>query len=412
MAPIARKQAEKQLHVPVKGATITTRKSWENAAAQMCLSVPLDLYGGAMDLDTRVAEDLGQHLAQAIADVFELHDITTGYPRDGVVRLRGRFRVAPREAYDVVGPRFRQFGYTALFRKQADDQVILAEPGVPIARRLNPVTNLVLFLFTVASVIFAGLFFVSPVQTWSWSQIWPGLAFSGCLMAILVAHEMGHYLVARHVGVHISLPYFIPFPFSFFGTMGAAELMQGRPRDRRALLAVGSAGPLAGIVLALPTLILGLALSEVGPIPQGVPLAVEGNSLLYLALKFALFGRILPGGGYDVFIHPIAFAGWGGLLVTALNLIPVGQLDGGHIIYALLGKRVSWLIWPVLVALIILGIWWWPWYLWAGMLFFLGRIYAEPLDDLSPLTAGERALGILMLVILALVFVPVPFRIG
>lgn len=362
--------------------------------------------------ETYPAGELGAHLAQAIADIFELHDITTGFPRDGFVRLRGSLRLSAREAYDLIGPRFRQLGYTALLRQEAGEQVILAEPGVPQVRRLNPMVNLVLFVLTVASVIFAGLFFVAPVQAWTWEQIWPGLAFAASLMAILVAHEMGHYLVARRVGVNISLPYFIPLPINFFGTMGAAELMQGRPRDRRALLAVGSAGPLAGIILAVPILIVGLVLSEVGPIPQGVPLAVEGNSLLYLALKYLLFGRILPGGGYDVFIHPMAFAGWGGLLVTALNLIPVGQLDGGHIIYALLGKRVSWLVWPILVALIILGIWWWPWYLWAAMLFFLGRVYAEPLDDLSPLTRGERALGILMLAILILVFVPVPFRIG
>ncbi len=359
-----------------------------------------------------LAADLGQHLAQAVADTFETRDITTGFPHEGSVRLRGKFRLPTREAYDVIGPRFRQLGYTALFRQEGDDQVILAEPGVSVPRQLNPAVNLVLFLLTVASVIFAGLFFVAPVQRWSWSEIWPGLAFAASLMAILVAHEMGHYLVARRVGVQISLPYFIPFPFNFFGTMGAAELMQGRPRDRRALLAVGSAGPLAGLALAVPILVLGLALSEVQPIPQGVPVAAEGNSLLYLAAKFLLFGRILPGGGYDVFIHPVAFAGWGGLLVTALNLIPVGQLDGGHIIYALLGKRVSWLVWPILVALILLGTQWWPWYVWGAMLFFMGRVYAEPLDDLTPLTAGERALGIAMFVILALVFVPVPFRIG
>jgi len=152
-------------------------------------------------------------------------------------------------------------------------------------------------------------------------------------------------------------------------------------------------------------------LSEVKPIPMNEPYFVEGNSLLYLALKYLVFGRILPGGGLDVFIHPMAFAGWGGLFVTSLNLIPVGQLDGGHVAYALFGARARRLYWPILVALLVLGTQWWTWLVWAFLLFWLGRVHAEPEDDLTLLSGGERALAIAVLVVFVMVFMPIPFQV-
>lgn len=357
-------------------------------------------------------EDTVQRLIESVADVFQIQDITTGlaYHKQGV-RLRGRLRIPANRAYDLIAPRFAALGYTAFFRREGELHVILAEPGVFKPRRLSPWINLFLFLLTVLSVFYTGLTYIAPPEGRSLADLLPGVGFAVSLLTILVAHEMGHYFVARYFGVPISLPYFIPFPVTLFGTMGAAELMMGRPRDRRALLAVGAAGPLAGLALAVPILILGLLLSEVQRIPSE-PVLVEGNSLLYLILKFLIFGRILPSGGYDVFIHPIAFAGWGGLLVTALNLIPAGQLDGGHIIYALFGKRINWLIWPILVILVVLGIYWSAWYVWAFLLYVLGRAHAEPLDDITELTPAGRALAIFMLVIFVLVFSPVPLKIG
>ena len=359
---------------------------------------------------TDLVVDAAQRLGEAVADVLTVQDITRDFARPGVIRFRGRLRKDPDKAQGIIGPRFAKMGYTALLRRDGEVDVILADPDTRTMRAPKLWVTALLLALTILSVAFAGITSVAPAADWTWPELAPGLSFAASLMIILMAHEMGHYFVARLVGIRLSLPLFIPFPFNFFGTMGAAEIMHGRPRNRRALLAVGAAGPLAGLLFAIPILAYGLSLSEVGLIPTDVPVMIEGNSLLYLGLKYLLFGRILPGGGYDVFIHPIAFAGWGGLFVTSLNLIPVGQLDGGHVLYALFGKRTSWIIWPVLVTLVILGTQWWAWFLWAFMLFWIGRVYAEPLDDVTELRWQERTLGILILIVFVLVFIPVPLR--
>jgi membrane-associated protease RseP (regulator of RpoE activity) len=256
----------------------------------------------------------------------------------------------------------------------------------------------------------------------------------------LLAHEFGHYLVARFHHTAATLPYFIPFPFSPFGTMGAVIVQKESHKNRRILLDIGIAGPLAGLVVAIPVLLLGLHLSEVGTFPQVIPsgegLYLEGNSILYLLAKYAVFGEFLPApadygglspalywvryfftglpsplGGTDVMLHPVAWAGWAGLLVTALNLIPAGQLDGGHIINSMLGKRSMILLPFVLGGLVLMGIAWNGWWLWAGLVFFLGRQQAEPLDQITPLDQRRKALGFLGVVIFVLVFTPVPLRI-
>ena len=262
-----------------------------------------------------------------------------------------------------------------------------------------------------------------------------GLPFAISMLAILLAHEFGHYLVGRYHHSPVTLPYFIPLPLSPFGTMGAFIQMKAPPKNKRTLLDIGIAGPLSGLLVAIPVLFLGLSLSEVSPIQlaPGEGITLEGNSLLYLLAKLIVFGKLLPApesyggiaplwywtryfftgsplplGGLDVMIHPIAWAGWAGLLVTALNLIPAGQLDGGHMIYVLIGKRARQL-WPfILAALIGLGFFWSGWWLWAGLIFFLGRIYAEPLDQITTLNTPRKFLAVLGILIFLLVFTPVP----
>lgn len=175
-------------------------------------------------------------------------------------------------------------------------------------------------------LIHAGLFVACCVTT----TLAGGVAFGATLMAILACHELGHYVAARVRGVDASLPYFIPLPpIGTFGTLGAVIRM-GKPiEDRNALFDVGAAGPIAGLVVAIPLLAVGLSLSTVGPSPADG--SQEGNSVLYALLKYAVLGRWLPSDGVDVQLHPMALAAWFGLLVTMINLMPIGQLDGGHV---------------------------------------------------------------------------------
>ncbi len=201
--------------------------------------------------------------------------------------------------------------------------------------------NLLLFVLTVISVFWTGAEALDPTFSASldprrWLEIWRGWPFALPLLAILVAHESGHYVAARLHRVPASLPFFIPLPkLSPFGTMGAIIGMSGRIRSRVALLDIGAAGPIAGMVVALPMLAIGLAHSPIAPNPEHYQ--QEGQSLLYMAMKRVFAGPI-PSGS-DVQLHLTAWAGWVGLLVTMINLLPWGQLDGGHIAYALFGER-------------------------------------------------------------------------
>lgn len=203
-------------------------------------------------------------------------------------------------------------------------------PSPGVAKRAAP---FVLFALTVVSVMHTGAGYVGEG-----GSAWRGWTFAVPLLTILVSHELGHYVAARLHGVPASLPHFLPLPIlSPFGTAGAIIGMTSRIASRRALLDIGAAGPLAGMVFALPLLAIGLALSEVKPASS--PSLIEGDSLLYLAMKAAFAKPIPP--GHDVYLHPTAFAGWTGLFLTMVNLLPIGQLDGGHVAYALLGDRAN-----------------------------------------------------------------------
>ena len=345
-------------------------------------------------------------LRAALHDLFDLHDVTVG--GSGLVRLRGRLLRPADEAYKLAAERLRPLGYTPIFRREGKDDLIHAVPQVLRAPRSNNWVGGILFVLTAASMLLVSL----GLSGWDarqsvLSNLLGGVPYVATLLAILTAHELGHYFVGRHYGVPLSLPYFIPLPLSIFGTMGAVIRLKGPPINRRVLLAMAVAGPLAGLAVALPLLVLGLRLSEVGPL--GEHGLLEGNSLLYAAVKLIIFGRLLPGGGLDVHLHPAAFGAWAGLFVTGLNLIPAGQLDGGHVIYTLIGERARHLAPALAVALALLGILRWPgWFLLSGLLFVLGRTFATPLDDITRLTRPQMLLAAAMLVIFALVFVPIP----
>ena len=335
------------------------------------------------------------------------------------LELRGRFLVSPEEVYQrLVGP-FRAEQYVPLLRRDGADDVVIAMPG-----RLNESagrirTVAIFFGLTLLSVLFVGgmydasaeqmfLLGTSPSPARFIGLLMTGWPFALSLLGILLAHEMGHYIVARWQGLPASFPYFIPMPFSPFGTMGAVIQAKAPPRNRRKLLLLGASGPLAGMVVAIPVLILGLMTSEVGANIPGVAYIQEGNSLLYAALKFLIFGQFLPSGNVDVHLNSVAWAGWAGMLVTALNLIPAGQLDGGHIAYALLGPRARYLTWAVIATLLALSTVWYGWLLWAGLVLLLGRVYSVPMDDVTGLRSREIAIAVLTIVVFILVFIPVP----
>jgi membrane-associated protease RseP (regulator of RpoE activity) len=338
-----------------------------------------------------------------------VEDVTEGVPLGNSVRLRGRLLLPADEAYERLAERMRPLGRTPLLRQDADGrgEEVLALPVTFARARPRVGLALALFGLTLLSCLFAGAQMIEGLTAINLNLL-DGLPFAASLLAILAAHEFGHYLTARHLGSPTSLPYFIPMPLGPFGTLGAFIRMSAPPRNRRHLLAIGAAGPLAGLALALPILWVGLGLSHVQPVPDGSYWSL-GNSPLLILFTVLKFGRLLPAGGEDVFLHPVAFAGWAGLLVTGLNLIPAGQLDGGHIVYALLGpqgaRRVTWV---VLAALAGLSFLWTGWLLWLVLVFTFSRMQDMPLDGITGLKSQERVLAVIMVVVFLLVFTPVP----
>lgn len=352
-----------------------------------------------------------------VADVFATQDITVEHETPFVARLRGRLLTPSGEAYQSVSPRLRSLGLTTLFRREDGHDVIRVIGGlVPEARARLWVAG-ILLLATVLAVLYTGMGF-GVEDASARPSLLSGWPFAAGLMAILLAHELGHYFVGRSLGVPMSLPYFIPMPLTIFGTMGAFIRMKGPAVNRKSLAVMAAAGPLAGLLVAIPVLLIGLSLSEIRPevlqAPEGMVIFKEGNSLLYQTLKLLSFGRRLPVGGEDVWLHPLAFAGWAGLFVTGLNLIPAGQLDGGHIIYALLGQRARVLTWVMLAVLVALDVVNYvlygqlSWSLLALLILILGRVHAAPLDDITELDGPHRALALLMMLVFILAFVPTP----
>ncbi|NPV85874.1 MAG: site-2 protease family protein [Anaerolineae bacterium] len=364
-----------------------------------------------------------------------------------IVRYRGRlYNQDSAAAYDQLAELLKPYHITPLFRWDGGRHAVLLVPGKPQPKPSNPWVNLGLFVATLLSVLVTGALYglqeplpAEPAAA-ALALVQRGWPFALSMLLILGAHEFGHYLAGRFHGLHVTLPYFIPFPFSPFGTLGAFISMKGIPKNRRVLLDVGIAGPLSGLLVALPVLWIGLKLSHIEPlplaVPQGISLTMEGNSLLYLLMKYLAFGKLLPVpadygispllywvryfftgrpfplGGMDVMISPVAWAGWAGLLVTGLNLLPAGQLDGGHIVYVLLGENAIRRIYPfVLGAAVLLGFVWNGWWLWALLLYFLGRAYAEPLDQITTLDPRRRVLAVAAVLIFFLTFTPVPLNI-
>ena len=377
--------------------------------------------------------------------VMAVDDTTLGTDKQGfIVRYRGRIlNQDTAAAYDYLSDQLKSQNLTPLFRWDGSRHAILLIQGLPKIRQSDPRINLLLGILTLASVLWTGAASVAENLPPDFFQaagviIQRGWPYAASFLGILVAHEFGHYLMGRYHGVHVSLPYFLPLPFpiSPFGTLGAFINMKEPPKNRRILLDIGIAGPLAGLVVAIPVLFLGLLLSDVSRLnlAPGTAVQMEGNSILYLLAKFITFGKLLPApvsyggispalywikyfftglpspvGALDVNLSPVAWAGWGGLLVTAMNLVPAGQLDGGHMLYVLFGRQGAQRIYPFIMgALILLSLAWQGWLIWVLLLLWIGRVYAEPLDQVTPLDNKRKWLAVLALVLFVLTFTPIP----
>ncbi|NPV08825.1 MAG: site-2 protease family protein [Anaerolineae bacterium] len=349
-----------------------------------------------------------ERLRAIVDEVMAVDDSIQLEQPPGAVIFRGRLLADPAEAIEAVGERFRSRGYLTTLDRQRGTDILAAIPHSPPQHRTRPRLALALLLATLASVLLVGGTMTQPDLESVLRRPLSGLPFAVSLLAILGTHEMGHYLVARRGGVQVSLPYFIPMPLGPLGTMGAFINMRSPPRSRSQLLRIGLAGPLSGLVVAIVVLIYGLKTSTVGPLPEGQAFLQEGNSVFYLVLKRVILGRWLPGAGLDVDLSPVAFAGWAGLLVTGLNLIPAAQLDGGHVAYALLGRTAQILTVTIAAGMFLLGLAWPGWYAWAVLILLLGSRRHLVLDDVTPLNWRERLLAVLGLLLAALLFVPVP----
>lgn len=265
----------------------------------------------------------------------------------------------------------------------------------------QPRLNVLLFFLTCFSTFF--------IHFWPERDIAAGLWYSAGIMAILFCHEMGHYLMCVRYGIRATLPFFIPFPSFPFGTLGAVIRMDARMPTRRVLFDIGVAGPLAGLLVTLPAIYFGLAMSEVKNTAD-LQNAVKSVDPLLFKWIIELVKGPLPA-GHDVLLHPLAYAGWAGLFVTALNLLPIGQLDGGHILYALLGER-SQQIFPVTMAsfaLICIVVY--PfWVLMILMLLWFGYRHPPTDYDAEPLDFKRQVVACMTFLIFAFSFTPVPFH--
>jgi Zn-dependent protease len=368
---------------------------------------------------------MGQ-LREALRGVIDIKRYA--WDAQGYLTLDGPAQCGERELYRELAQRCAAFSVVPhAWRERRGDVVVTLRPASAIGapRWRWPV---VLFIATVLTTTLTGALneldgcVVTAEQLWRLltpAGLAAGLPFSLTLIGILLAHELGHSLMARRHGEAAGLPHFIPLPppLSITGTLGAVIVQQAPQRDRRTILEVGIAGPLAGMLVAVPALLYGLSISPVGPLPAelaGCTILQEGDSLLTLAAERLVLGQTLPAGGVDVWLSPVAFGAWIGLLVTMINLLPVGQLDGGHIAYAVLGRPARYLGGATIAACLIAGVLVPDATMWLTMGLmglFIGVRHPLPVDDITPLGAGHRALACVGLLLFLVLLLPVPLRV-
>lgn len=356
-------------------------------------------------------------LTEEPAPIHEVMDVADAVEQGGVQIFRGHLREPAAEAFQKLK---HAFGSQTVPMIQEDAQFGTAVLLVPkpvekaaMERRSHPWINWLLLFVTLLTTTWAGAAHQGVDLLRDPSRFAVGLPYALGLLAILGVHELGHFFAARHHGMDVTPPYFIPVPFAL-GTFGAFIKMRSPAEDRISLFDVAVAGPLAGLAVAIPALVVGLHSSVVLPgtlnVPHG-PLngASVGSSILFALLAKASLGPALLHGS-ALRLSPLAFAGWLGLVITALNLLPIGQLDGGHTARAMFGTRAGRIVSNIAMwSLFLAALFFWPGLMfWAIIVFFIAGNSSPPLNDITPITRGRLWLGYIAFIILALILIPLP----
>jgi membrane-associated protease RseP (regulator of RpoE activity) len=272
-----------------------------------------------------------------------------------------------------------------------------------------PFLHIILFILTLLSTLFVGALQTGADLLKEPGKIYTGLPFALTLMVILLTHELSHYFASKKHGVNATLPYFIPAP-TIIGTFGAFIKMKSPIITRKALIDIGASGPIAGFIVSVIAVMIGLHLSEIVPLSQTKGTLTLGDSLLFSFLAQTVLG-VTPADS-DILLNPVAFAGWIGLFVTSINLIPVGQLDGGHIAFAFLGEQHARLSFILVLMMSVIGLLFWEgWIVWAVLLLVLGLRHPPVIYWEETLDRRRKATGWVALLIFVLTFIPVPFKI-
>jgi membrane-associated protease RseP (regulator of RpoE activity) len=351
-----------------------------------------------------------RELRERVAGLMTIED-SEDYGDGKAIAFKGKLRISAQEAYDELKTRFRDLGYVPVLREHdtGEHEMVMAVKGdVNATLTQRPAINLLLFIATIiTTTLFGGMFaaMVSGQPATSLQVILEyGLPFSLTLLTILGVHEFGHYIQAKRHGVPVTLPFFIPIPLpGSLGTFGAFIQMRGAVENKRALFDVGLGGPIAGLLVALPLFIIGLMMSSVTNTPS------PGNRPPLMEMLIAVFRP--DASNYGMVLNPVLLAARFGLIITAINLLPVGQLDGGHIAYAALGRKwARWIGYATLGVMVVLGVTSSPtWFVWAAFAVFTGLGHAQPLNDITPLDLRRNVVFIGAFVLFLSLFSPRPF---
>ena len=351
-------------------------------------------------------------LSEAVASndgrSFTIDQLTRYMQVTGILgnRIMGRISDPVEENVVALKEVFREAGAVAYFERTPDGHAITYGDAPPKRKRRLWI-NVLLFVLTIGTTLLVGSVnqggdpFRHPLDL-----LLLGWPFSLSIILVLGSHELAHFFTARRLGVDATPPYFLPVPHPMTGTMGAFIRIDSPVPTKSALVRVGVSGPLVGFLVALPVCFIGLLLSR--PVDVVASKGIQlGSPLIFWALSELLHPNLGP--GKDLLLHPAAFAGWLGLFVTAMNLLPIGQLDGGHVAYAVFGKRWRRLSWFVIAALALMGFFWMGWPFWAVLAVVLGLKHPPPLDDITPLNKVDWRLVAVAVLIIVLTLTPAPF---